>query len=540
MGVLLEGPPLLAVAHEEQADAPAPVAEDPRRVDEVDDPLVGDHAGDVAEDRLAPLEPEAGREGGVAGPRREARGIDRVRHHDHLLGRDAAGHDVGLHRLGERDDRVGGGHACCLHGSPLDVPVGRGAVAGRPRDPGLLEEAPDLVDDPQRVALAEGEGDLGVGVVRGRVEDGRPELRDESIEAGRRRGGLHVGRPGERRVRADPVVRHALHALARRRTDPALREREARPRGEVRVEPDGPLGEGDLLGPDGVAVLAVGKRVGEEVEHPAGRRRPARPGAGREAGSPRRVEDAQLGLGTRDDQVAAPVVRGSGQPAGELDGLLVAPGRQRQVGEQTLTQLPLREPVRDRKRLVQPADRRRDHRQAEERPWLGDRQAPVEEVQGILGPPHLPAEHHRAGPPDRVARIALGEALDDGQRRAQGPVAQRGRGASAQAVECRELAVAEDRPDLAEGECAVHAGEAEPHRPAVARRLGGGWCHLPDGSTGRPDGPPGGPPVAGPVNEGVGRASGAMGGGLARARVSAVSKILPAAEAARVRPARPS
>jgi len=37
---------------------------------------------------------------------------------------------------------------------------------------------------------------------------------------------------------------------------------------------------------------------------------------------------------------------------------------------------------------------------------------------------------------------------------------------------------------------------------------------------------------------GAGRASGAMGGGLARARVSAVSKTLPAAAAAPVRPAR--
>ena len=90
-------------------------------------------------------------------------------------------------------------------------------------------------------------------------------------------------RAGGHQPRQQPVVGHAVQHDQAAAVEPALGHRIAAPGGHVRIEPGGPLGDGDLVRPDRVPGARGRQRVGDQVQHasryPLGRPPDAAPAA---------------------------------------------------------------------------------------------------------------------------------------------------------------------------------------------------------------------------------------------------------------------
>ena len=209
---------------------------------------------------------------------------DSVRDDEDVRRVDAPFGDLVAHRLAERHHQVGGLHAVRLERAAAHVAVAVPQVAGGagavPGQPGVLPEAAHLVQHRQLRGVAQRERDQRVGVVARRVQDAGPDLCDQA--------GRVLEAVGRDRVRAaghdprqQPVVRDAVDGHQATAVDRAGRDREADPGDDVRVESGitvgGALGDGDLLGADGVAGAGRRQRVGDDVQDGAG---PAVPGRG--------------------------------------------------------------------------------------------------------------------------------------------------------------------------------------------------------------------------------------------------------------------
>ena len=182
-----------------------------------------------------------------------------------------------------------------------------------PRHPGLLEEAANLVHDRELEQVAHGQRDLGVDVVRRRLEEGRAELPDERHEPAGGLGGHDVHRQPGLQVWFDPVIFDPANDVAGGPLADPLVHRETRPRDHVRVETLLELGHRHALGTDRVARLAMGERVREDVQDAALDRVGDRLGraTGRtEVRAPRRVQQGEFGAGALKE-AAHPVIPGS-------------------------------------------------------------------------------------------------------------------------------------------------------------------------------------------------------------------------------------
>jgi hypothetical protein len=233
-------------------------------------------------------------------------------------------------------------------------------VRAVPGQPGLFPESPRLVDHRQAEVLTQGQGQLAVQVVAGRVQHGGPQPGDQPGRVLVAEGGRTVGLRRQP-VGQQPVVRHAVHGGDPAAVPVPLGHREADLGHHVRVQPGRALGHRDLLGPHRVAGVGGGQRVGDQVQHGAGlgpERLPA-------PGQPVRARDALLqqvqlaGQGRADLGLLAAghaVQRGHGGPEPALAG--GQPGQQ---------QGPVRvgggHPVQRPPGRVRPVDRQRERGQ---------------------------------------------------------------------------------------------------------------------------------------------------------------------------------
>ena len=147
-----------------------------------------------------------------------------------------------------------------------------------PRQPGLLPETAGFVDHRQAEVLPQGQRELAVQVVAGRVQHGRAEPLDQPGGQVVAQAGRGVG-PRWQPVWQQPVVRHAVDQGDPAAIEVALGDRETGLGQHVRIQAGLLLGQRDLLGADGVTGVGGRQRVGDQVQHPArlGLERPAPP-----------------------------------------------------------------------------------------------------------------------------------------------------------------------------------------------------------------------------------------------------------------------
>lgn len=294
-----------AVADQQEHDLASTLAQPGGGPDQVADALVSDEARDVADDGVRGGDAQFGGQGLVTATWHEPVHIHAVRDDRDALGVDAAAlEDVGAHRLGQGDDAGRSAHACRFDRPHGGVALRRLGALAHLRDPGLLEEAADLVHNGQGRRFTDGQRDLGVHVVRRRLEQDRPTLGDEVEQSGRRRLGDPLDGQSWLEPWRQPVVGDPIDRVAGADAGRPLVTWEPGAGDHLRIQTDIPLAQCDVLGPDPVARRPVGQRVGEQVQDPSrcglrpGRERPDR--RGRQAGAPRGIQQGEFGFDLGD------------------------------------------------------------------------------------------------------------------------------------------------------------------------------------------------------------------------------------------------
>ena len=227
-------------------------------------------AADVADDRAATVEAVPAAIVGIGLAWGEGDRIHPVRDDVDLVGRDAAGDDLGAHRLGDRDHRVHRVHRSVLGLEATPVLLGALGVL-RVAGPAGLQERAHLVHDRHPVARPEGDrGERGLEPAMSRVgvDDGGTFLADDpGGEPGRLLEG-HVRRriarvPG---AEIEAVVGDALDRLPCRDDIRADTTREPERRHHDGLQAHVPLRPDGVRAPDREPVVEVRDRLLLEVQ----------------------------------------------------------------------------------------------------------------------------------------------------------------------------------------------------------------------------------------------------------------------------------
>ena len=318
----------------------------------------------------------------------------------------------------------------------------------------------------------------------------------------------------------DPVVGDPVDVVDRAGRPGPPTSGKPDPGDHVGVQAGRPLRQGHLLGPDRVAGLQVGERVRQQVEDPAGDRGSAAPRDPGERRSPGGVEDLQLRARPLDDAtVPAMFARAAQRELGHLQRVAVAPRRERELGPQAGPLVPLGHLVDERLHAAHLAQRP-GRREPGRRAWRAPRRGPSGRISARASCVR-PSSHRSmtaAGAAMGCAGPPGGERRQHRQRRPEQARPELRRHPGRDAVKGRQLAVAQDPADLAQGERRGSAGDpdpdlrrAEPHamratapasgrpsRPAPPRRALGDTAQDPAGRPAAAPASPRGDPCPGP------------------------------------------